>query len=520
MDIEQLLRRIMQGNGDREWTEGDGDNEPGWGNPRRDIKIPRVPKIAVALGFLFLLLLLGFSGIVEFYTDLLWFGSLGYDATLWRRVLPQFMLFGIVALLAFAAYALNWRIAVKIGTEEFRASTGDDKAVLVKPLHVTIAAAVFAVMAGIGAHESWPQVLQFLHRVPFGDVDPVFGRDIGFYLFSLPFFRVLQRFLLNLVLLSLTGSAVVGELSNDGFALMDGSAIAGIAYVIETYGIIYNKALLERAGYTQADITNFASLKAVAEDITARSDELGFSAFASAGMEASSDWRFKTHLANMPIYYEYLADGIGTTTAIKGTYLDNYKQIWDLYINNSTTSPNLLSTKTGEDAVAEMLTEQAVFYQNGTWAYGDLADLGDDNLGMLPIYINVEGEESQGLCTGTENYWCVNKNAAPEDIQATLDFMYWCVTSPEGTKALCEDMGFVIPFKKNLPAANPLVNIANQNVADGFVPVSWNFPTMPSEEWKNALGSALTAYAAGTGDWDGVVSAFVDGWAAEYALIG
>ncbi len=288
---------------------------------------------------------------------------------------------------------------------------------------------------------------------------------------------------------------------------------------METYGIIYNKALLEQAGYTQADITNFATLKAVAEDITARSSELGFAAFSSAGMEASSDWRFKTHLANMPIYYEYLADGIGTTTAIKGTYLDNYKMIWDLYINNSTTSPNLLSTKTGEDAVAEMLTEQAVFYQNGTWAYGDLADLGDDNLGMIPIYIGAPGEESQGLCTGTENYWCVNKNAAPEDIQATLDFMYWCVTSPEGTKALCEDMGFVIPFKNNLPAANPLVNIANQNVADGYVPVSWNFPTMPSEEWKNALGSALTAYSAGTGDWDGVVAAFVDGWASEYALI-
>ena len=40
----------------------------------------------------------------------------------------------------------------------------------------------------------------------------------------------------------------------------------------------------------------------------------------------------------------------------------------------------------------------------------------------------------------------------------------------------------------------------------------------PSEEWKNGVGSALTAYAAGTGDWDGVVTAFVDGWAKEYKL--
>ncbi|MFV0353310.1 MAG: ABC transporter substrate-binding protein [Oscillospiraceae bacterium] len=317
----------------------------------------------------------------------------------------------------------------------------------------------------------------------------------------------------------LSGSQLYGELTSDEFALKNGSEVAGIAYVIETYGIIYNKSLLEKAGYTQDDIKGFDDLKKVAEDITARSAELGFSAFTSAGMDGTSDWRFKTHLANLPIYYEYKADGITSTDAIKGTYLDNYKNIWDLYINNSTTSPKLLGTKTGEDAVAEFVTEQAVFYQNGTWAYGDIADLGDENLGMLPIYIGAEGEDKQGLCTGTENYWCVNKNASEEDIQATLNFLYWCVTSEEGTKAMCEDMGFVIPFKNNLPASNPLVNIANDYVANGYTPVSWNFTTMPSEQWKNDLGSALTAYAAGTGDWDGVKTAFVDGWAKEYQAV-
>ena len=189
--------------------------------------------------------------------------------------------------------------------------------------------------------------------------------------------------------------SIAGELTNDEFALMDGDSMAGIGYVIETYGIIYNKALLEKAGYTQDDIKSFDDLKKVAEDITARKDELGFSAFTSAGMDGSSDWRFKTHLANLPIYYEYKADDINTTDAIKGTYLDNYRNIWDLYINNATCDPSLLSTKTGDDAVAEFVTEQAVFYQNGTWAYNDVAELGDDKLGMLPIYIGAEGEDKQ-----------------------------------------------------------------------------------------------------------------------------
>ena len=317
----------------------------------------------------------------------------------------------------------------------------------------------------------------------------------------------------------LTDSAILGELLSENFVLKTGDEISAIAYAIENYGIIYNKALLEKAGYTAADIPNFEGLKKVAEDITARSAELGFAAFTSAGMDGSSDWRFKTHLANLPLYYEYQADKITSTEAVKGTYLDNYKLIWDLYINNSTTSPALLATKTGDDAVAEFVTEQGVFYQNGTWAYNDVKEIGEENLGMLPIYIGVDGEAKQGLCTGTENYWCVNKAAAPEDIQATLDFIAWCVTSEEGVKALCTDMGFVIPFKSNLPSTNTLVNIANEYVTNGFVPVTWNFTTMPSEQWKNDLGSALTAYAAGTGEWAGVVTAFVDGWATEYAAL-
>ena len=317
----------------------------------------------------------------------------------------------------------------------------------------------------------------------------------------------------------LSGSDIAGELTDDSFALMDGEKMAGIAYVIENYGIIYNKALLEKAGYSADDITDFDSLKKVVEDITARKDELGFSAFTSAGMDGSSDWRFKTHLANLPIYYEYKDEGINNTDAINGTYLDNYRQIWDLYINNAVCAPTEISTKTADDATADFVMEDAVFYQNGTWEYNNIADVGDENLGILPIYIGVDGEENQGVCTGTENYWCVNAKAAPEDIQATLDFMYWCVTSEAGVEAMCKDMGFVIPFKSNLESENTLVNEANKYLEEGKTPVTWVFSTMPSEEWKNGVGSALTAYAADQTDekWQQVVTAFVDGWAAEAA---
>ncbi|MCR5735457.1 MAG: ABC transporter substrate-binding protein [Lachnospiraceae bacterium] len=317
----------------------------------------------------------------------------------------------------------------------------------------------------------------------------------------------------------LTGSDIVSNITSDSFLLKDGDAIDGIAYVIESYGIITNKTLLEKAGYSLEDINSFDSLKKIADDIQARKDELGVKgAFSSAGMDGSSDWRFKTHLANLPIYYEYLADGISSTDAIKGTYLDNYKNVFDLYITDSTTDPKELSSKTADDSRADFVNGDAVFYQNGSWEYTELSKtFSDDEIAMIPIYFGVD-DEKEGLCTGTENYWCVNAESSEEDIQATLDFINWCVTSEKGTSAMANDMGFTIPFKTAVESPNAFVKQDAEYTAKGLTPVSWNFTTMPSENWKNGVGSALTAYAAGTGEWDGVVSAFVDGWATEAAL--
>ena len=327
----------------------------------------------------------------------------------------------------------------------------------------------------------------------------------------------------------LSGSKVYGDLVSDDYALKDGDAVQGIAYVIETYGIIYNKKILNdyfSKDYATIksidDLNNFNALKTVAEEIQANKDDLGVEgAFTSAGMDSSSDWRFKTHLANLPIYYEYKDKGITSTDAIEGTYLDNYKNIWDLYINNATCEPSMISSKTGEDAASEFALGEAVFYQNGTWAYNDIKDneVADEDLGMLPIYIGATGEENQGLCTGSENYWCVNAKADPADIQATLDFMAWVVESDEGRAALAQEMGFVTPFSTfddYLPE-NPLVQANDEYTKAGKTAVSWNFTTMPSENWKNGVGSALLEYAQGTGDWDAVKTAFVDGWATEYA---
>lgn len=322
----------------------------------------------------------------------------------------------------------------------------------------------------------------------------------------------------------LSSTDVYNELVSKDYALKNANGeVISIAYCLETYGIIVNKALLEQAGHSLDEITNFESLKAVADDIHARAAELGFDAFTSAGLDGSSSWRFSGHLANMPLFYEFRDDSVSSKPAtIKGTYLDNYKNVWDLYITDSATTGAALLTATGDQAEAEFGQGKAVFYQNGTWEYSNLtaADkfaMNPDDLTMIPIYCGVEGEEKAGLCTGTENYWSVNKNAKPEDIQATLDFLKWVVTSDAGTTMMSEQFG-ACPFKSSKAPSNPFSALANEYVANGCYPVTWAFNFTPAvNDWRAAVVDALSKYTAGNGSWDDVKTAFVDGWATQYA---
>ena len=321
--------------------------------------------------------------------------------------------------------------------------------------------------------------------------------------------------------LDLSDSDFYKEMTTDDFNLFgENGEVLAAGYCYEAFGIITNTALLEQAGYSIDDIKDFASLKAVADDVHARSAELGFDAFSSAGLDGSSSWRFSGHLANMPLFYEFRDNGITAQPAeITGAYLDNYKNIWDLYITDSATTGVALTTATGDMSGAEFKEGKAVFYQNGTWESAGLVEAGLDpaNLVMLPIYCGVEGEENAALCCGTENCWSVNKTVPAEDIQATLDFMYWVVTSEEGTALMAEQFG-PCPFKSAKSPDNVFFAQANDYIADGKYVVTWAFNYTPAvDDWRAGVVDALTKYTAGAGDWSEVVTAFVDGWSYQYA---
>jgi len=320
----------------------------------------------------------------------------------------------------------------------------------------------------------------------------------------------------------LTGSKIVNEMTTDDFNLYDASGkLCSIGYCYEAFGIIVNKALLEQAGHSLDEITNFETLKTVADDIHARAAELGFDAFTSAGLDGSSSWRFSGHLANMPLFYEFRDDNVTAQPAeIKGTYLQNYKNIWDLYITDSATTGAALTTATGDQAEAEFGEGKAVFYQNGTWEYSNLTGtfgMNADDLAMIPIYCGVEGEEKAGLCCGTENCWAVNANASDADINATIDFMTWVVTSDAGTTMMAEQFG-PCPFKSAKAPENVFFAQANDYVSAGNYTVTWAFNFTPAvDDWRAGVVDALTQYSVAGADWSTVENAFVQGWATQYA---
>ena len=324
--------------------------------------------------------------------------------------------------------------------------------------------------------------------------------------------------------LDLTGNEIIAEMTTDDFNLYnEAGQLKAFGYCYEAFGIIVNKALLAQAGYSVEDITDFASLKAIAEDIHARAAQLGFDAFSSAGLDSSSSWRFSGHLANMPLYYEFRDDNVTAQPAtITGAYLDAYKNIWDLYINNSSVEPASLSTATGDMSTGEFKEGKAVFYQNGTWEYAGLIEAGlkAEDLQMIPIYCGVEGETNAGLACGTENCWAINAKASEADIQATIDFVKWVVTSDAGTTMMAEQFG-PIPFKAAKESENVFFNDANTYMADGKYTVTWAFNHTPNvDAWRATVVTALAAYSADQTDanWDAVEKAFVDGWAYEYGV--
>ncbi|MDI9488916.1 MAG: ABC transporter substrate-binding protein [Bacillota bacterium] len=343
--------------------------------------------------------------------------------------------------------------------------------------------------------------------------------------------------------LDLKDTDLYNFLSDKSLAVREGDGIYGIPYVVEGYGIIYNNAIMEKyfalenkaTDVTSMDqINNFATLKAVVDDMTANKDALGIKGvFASTSLGAGEQWRWQTHLANMPLYYEFNENTKFNNSILAGLaadeitfkYADNYRNIFDLYINNSSTQKGLLGSKTVNDSMAEFALGQAAMVQNGNWAWSQIKEVSgnvvaEEDIKFLPIYTGVAGEEKQGICVGTENYFAINSKVSPAKQQASIEFLEWLFSSEKGKDYVVNKLGFIAPFttfEENEKPADPLAREVLAWMEKDVESVPWTFATFPSEDFKNYFGDALLEYVQGGKTWDDVVTIVKESWKSERA---
>ncbi len=327
------------------------------------------------------------------------------------------------------------------------------------------------------------------------------------------------------------------HLSDKSMAVTDGDGVYGIPYVVEAYGIIYNNAIMNKyfaldgaKATSMAEINNFAKLKEVVEDMTAKKDQLGIEGvFSSTSLKPGEDWRWQTHLANVPIFYEFRDNNVdlsdpAATMEVEFKYSDNFKNIFDLYLNNSVTEPTLLGSKSVDDSMAEFALGRSAMVQNGDWAWGQISGVEgnvtkEEDVKFLPIYTGVPGEEKQSINVGTENFYAINSQVSPEKQKLAADFILWLFSSDTGKAYVTNELKFLAPFDtfaENERPTDPLkLSEAGYISNPDLYNVAWNFLVFPSQTFKDNFGAALLQYAQGSMPWDDVKQLFIDQWKSE-----
>lgn len=184
------------------WNPNRGDWS-GDDTPRRQSPLGRVSLLLLLP--LALILFAGGPSLVAFLTELLWFDEVDATQVFWIRIWPQALLFLAAALVSFAVLYLSWRPALA------RIDLPDEMILSRKRQRqlLLLAALVLSLFQGAGARGRWEEALLFLSGVPFGVDDPLFGKDLAFYIFRLPFITFLRQWLQGLFVLAFGGVALL-----------------------------------------------------------------------------------------------------------------------------------------------------------------------------------------------------------------------------------------------------------------------------------------------------------------------
>jgi len=171
----------------------------------------RFPRLLLFVGGIFLLT--SIPSLAEFYTDWLWYQEVGFEQVFLKSLSARATTGTLVAVAVFTVLWLNLRISLRqLRRREFTISTPEGPRIITVDTGrlrsvIYLAAVAVSGLMGVVAASSWSTWLYALHATSFGRVDPVLGRDIGFYLFRLPLLELIHGMALSTTLLAIAGVA-------------------------------------------------------------------------------------------------------------------------------------------------------------------------------------------------------------------------------------------------------------------------------------------------------------------------
>lgn len=294
--------------------------------------------------------------------------------------------------------------------------------------------------------------------------------------------------------------------------VLDGEQILGLPVNQEGYGLVYNKAIFEKAGIDPSTIQTHEDLENVVKTLDSKKDELGIEAvFALPGKEA---WVLGDHLANAFLADEFNHSVVESFNAdtVKFEKGDEMQRFLDL-MNKYSVQP-VLSLDYSQQVEEYFSLERVAMIQQGNWVFPSVEQMDEEvaqNIGILPI--PVEGYEGS-IPVGVSSYWAVNSSADEAEVQASKDFLDWMYTSDAGKEAVLTSFKFIPAYEgyDTDKISDPLSQDVYRYASEGKT-IGWIFAGYPSNPWGTGVaGPNMQQYIDGKMTWDEVEADSIKQW--------
>lgn len=291
------------------------------------------------------------------------------------------------------------------------------------------------------------------------------------------------------------------------------SKVLGLPYNQEGYGLVYNKAIFEKAGIKAEDIKDMASLEAAVKTLDEKKGDLGIkSVFA---LPAKETWVTGLHLSNAFIAPEFDNNVLKAFEAkkVEFKYGEQMKNFLDL--QNKYSAQPVVSLDYSQQVEELFSTGKVAMIEQGNWVYGSIAgidqELADNGVGLLPI--PVPGYKEDAIPVGVPMYWAVNSKKDEAVVKEAKKFLDWLYTSEEGKKTVVEDFKFIPAYEgyDTSKISDPLSKAIYQASQDGKT-IGWTFMGYPSAWGMDKLGVNMQKYLSKEMTWEELVADSQKAW--------